>query len=119
MFSQSTRLELTIVGAAFLVLLLCRQPPRSGNAGVVRDAGPALQQPVPEARDREQKIQDGTIAPVPSAPGGPPAHERSNPPARARSDAPTSDNTSPDMAVLPQPKRKPMAVVESDVRVQG
>ena len=39
MFSQSTRLELIIVAVALLVLFLCRQPPKSGNAGVPVDIG--------------------------------------------------------------------------------
>jgi len=34
MFSQTTRLEFIIVAVALLVLLMCSQPPRSGNANV-------------------------------------------------------------------------------------
>ena len=43
MFSQAKRLEFVIVAAAFLVLLFCRRPPRSGNAGVTVDAEPVGQ----------------------------------------------------------------------------
>jgi len=34
MFSQTTRLEFIIVAVALLVLLMCSQPPRSGNANI-------------------------------------------------------------------------------------
>jgi len=51
MFSQTTRLELTIVAAALLVLLLCRQPPKSGNAYVPTNAETAMQELTPGAQD--------------------------------------------------------------------
>jgi hypothetical protein len=37
MFSQTTRLEFIIVAVALLVLLLCSQPPKSGNADISMD----------------------------------------------------------------------------------
>jgi hypothetical protein len=43
MFSQTTRLETIIVAVALLVLLLCSQPPRSGNADVYLEPETASQ----------------------------------------------------------------------------
>lgn len=43
MLSQAKRLEFVIIAAAFLVLLFCRRPPRSGNAGVSVNAEPVGQ----------------------------------------------------------------------------
>ena len=43
MLSQAKRLEFVIIAATLLVLLFCRRPPRSGNAGVTVDAEPVGQ----------------------------------------------------------------------------
>jgi hypothetical protein len=107
MVLKSTRFELTIVGAAFLVLLLCRQPPKSGNASIVRDAGVMLRQP-----DRGQKMEDSAVAVVSSAADNQPAPEVSSPIAGI-SNVATSDNTSASSTTPPQPKLKRIAVVDA------
>jgi hypothetical protein len=112
MFSQSTRLELVIVGAALLVLLLCRQPPKSGNAGVVRDMGMTRQQPVPLAADAGQKTEGKEVpSPVPAL-INPPSAPAQPPLPRPASIAATSDNASPDSTAVP-PGMKRMAVVDA------
>ena len=113
MFSQSTRLELAIVGAALLVLLLCRQPPKSGNAGVVKDTGPALQRPGQMIENQGQKTQDNTVAAVPPATGSLPTQGAQSPSVNPSSGATTSDNMSTNLAEPPQPKMKRMGVVDA------
>jgi hypothetical protein len=112
MSSQTTRLELTIVAAALLVLVLCRQPPKSGNADVPADAQTARQErtsgmeqtalgtnrspasdPFPPTDDRPARgLQTPTIAP---APGGA-----------------TSDNRDAESAGPSQPKKR-MGMVDA------
>jgi hypothetical protein len=73
MFKQNTRLELVIVGAALLVLFLCRQPPKSGNAQVAGDGGrpapaktmPAGETPMP-AVSRPDLDDPGRRTPSPA-----------------------------------------------------
>jgi len=80
MFKQSTRLELVLLGAALLVLLLCRQPPKSGNAEVPVDPGwsaapetmPVQDTPMPavsrpDLADPGRRARDNAVSPA-SAP---------------------------------------------------
>ncbi len=64
-FSNSTRLELVVVGAVLLVLMLCGRPPRSGNAEV---AGGRADPPTPSWRQESASA----VLPVanPSMEGG-------------------------------------------------
>jgi len=119
MFKQSTRLELIIVGAALLVLLLCHQPPKSGNAGVPIDAG----QPAPQntTQDREAqmslpvqrsiddaglKVRDGTRSDsqLPDAQA---------PVINLPRNGTTSDNYTGGPAVPPEPKIKRLGMVDA------
>jgi hypothetical protein len=112
MSSQTTRLELTIVAAALLVLLLCRQPPRSGNADVRTDAPTEMQELTP-----------GTDIGVPEANGSP----VSDPPSATRDQrmpslptptmtpspsGATSDNDDAGTAAPSQPKKR-MGMVDA------
>ena len=86
------RLELTIIAAALLVLVLCRQPPKSGNAGIVSDTGltpPANQ--ISEGRE----VLNPTPAGEPSL------------------DGMTSDNTTAGLTIPPQPKTMRVGVVDA------
>jgi hypothetical protein len=88
----TTRLELIIIAAALSVLFLCRQPPKSGNAGVPVDIGHT-----PETGQRignEQMTAQDTTA-------------------SDQESIATPDNTSAQPAVPPQPKKKPIAVVDA------
>ena len=58
MFSQTTRLEFIIVAVALLVLLMCSQPPKSGNANV----------PVPPSEPFADGGSDNPPVPGDSAP---------------------------------------------------
>lgn len=92
MFSQSTRLELIIVAAALLALLLCRQPPKSGNAGALVDIGQT-----PEAGQRTGDEQPATE----DAAGF------------DQESVATPDNTFAPPTVPPQPRMKQIAVVDA------
>ena len=105
MFSQTTRLELIIVAAALLVLFLCRQPPKSGNAGVPVNIGHT-----PEAGqgtgDEPMMAQDAA------------ASDQESSDSQARAIDPLSgvampDNTPPESAVPPQPRMKRIAIVDA------
>ncbi len=112
MFSQTTRLELTLVAAALLVLLLCRQPPKSGNANVRGNAETMTQELMPGTDDAAQGINgDPTSDPLsgtndPQAPG--PGTSIIAP----SSGDTTSDNGDTESAVSSQP-RKRMGIVDA------
>ena len=121
MFSQSTRLELTIVAAALLVLLLCRQPPKSGNAGVRMDVGqPVLQRAVPEGQvprgagqpmdDAGQRMEDGAASYPPSASRQPQFSVPQPPAVDLPPNATTSDNYT---AAATQPKAKRIGMLDA------
>lgn len=95
MFSQTTRLELTIVGAVLLVLFLCRQPPKPGTAGVRLD-------------EQGQRTEDSPSASPPFA-LSPPAAPGADPLGYGA----TSDNTTLDLPVPPRPKMKSIWVVDA------
>lgn len=108
MSSQNTKLELTIVGAAFLVLLLSRQPPKSGNAGIARDSGltpPAAGQRLQDGQQQQRETGTG-VNPDPAfgtmqSPVGGPSF-----------DGATPDNTLSGLATPPQPKTERIGVVD-------
>ena len=105
MLTQTTRLELTIVVAALLVLFLCRQPPKSGNASIRTNVGRT-----PEAG----QIAGDVAAPNPQSEIG--NSQSSRPQLRVinpSSDATTSDNNSTESAAPPQPKMKRIAMVDA------
>jgi hypothetical protein len=113
MSSQSTRLELAIVGAALLVLLFCRQPPKSGNAGIVKDTGLMPQQAGRRLEDEGQRTKDGTISsPVPAT-GDLQTQDVRPPVVNPSLDGATSDNTTAELTVPPQPKMKRVGVVDA------
>jgi hypothetical protein len=102
MILQSTRLELVIVGAALLVLLLCRQPPKSGNAGITRDTGLAGQQP---ALQTPEGISRAT--------GSLPTQTARSLVATPSSDTATSDNRTTDSETPAPPKMKRIGMVDA------
>jgi hypothetical protein len=65
MVTRSTRLEFLIVTIAFVVLLLCSRPPRSGNAEITEPIEPVAQSlpavakpaPLPGAKPVAQAVQ--------------------------------------------------------------
>jgi len=88
MFSQTTRLEFIIVTVALLVLLMCSQPPRSGNANVqmppsepaagVRSDNPAVpQNSLSETADSVSGRLTETSAPASDIPAVPPSDQSS------------------------------------------
>jgi hypothetical protein len=105
MFSQTTRLELVIVAAALLVLFLCRQPPKSGNAGIHMDVG---QTPETGQRTNDEMQSGGDIAAFNQEPSNSQLQAIQLPP-----DAGTPDNTFTQLAVPPRPKMKRIAVVDA------
>jgi hypothetical protein len=112
MFSQATRLELTIVVAALLVLFLCRQPPKSGNAGIRTEIGR-----IPEAgqrMDNGKRTAENVAASHPQSEIG--NSQSSGPQLRVitpSSDAATPDNNSTESAMPPQPKIKRIGMVDA------
>ncbi|MBN2133261.1 MAG: hypothetical protein JW741_27425 [Sedimentisphaerales bacterium] len=75
MFSQTTRLEFIIVAVALLVLLMCSQPPRSGNADIqmptlTPDLGEGSENPpapgdsAPQIIERVSELPTETSAPA-------------------------------------------------------
>ncbi len=131
MFSQITRLEFGIVVAVLLVLFLCRQPPKSGNADVRRDVGPMQQTPVPSVDDGGQNIQStdarnpqSAIMSSPVLTGGrnhvtpgldqgpqlviPPSSTPTAPMASA-----ASDNSKLESPIPPPPQMKPLGLVDA------
>jgi len=122
MFSQNTRLELVIVGAALLVLFVCRQPPKSGNADIRKDAGITLQEPAAGIKDGGRKTEDGSATNPqaailsPSVPAGArtsPAPEAQPPAAVPPANVTMSDNSTVAPTALPQPARKRIGVVDA------
>jgi len=112
MFSQTTRLELTLIAAALLVLLLCQQPPKSGNADVRSDAETAMQASTPGTEDAAQEANGGPTSDPSSATG-----DQRTPGLQTSTIAPsssgvTSDNSDTDTAVSAQP-RKRMGIVDA------
>lgn len=92
MSSLTTRLELIIIAGVLLLLFLCRQPPKSGNAGVRLEIG--------HTAETGQRIGD----------------EQTTAQDAAASDqelVATPDNTSAQPAVPPQPKMAQIAVVDA------
>jgi len=88
MFSQTTRLEFIIVTVALLVLLMCSQPPRSGNANVqmppsepaagVRSDNPAVpQNSLSETADSVSGRLTETSAPASDIPAVRPSDQSS------------------------------------------
>jgi hypothetical protein len=90
--SLTTRLELIIIAGALLVLFLCRQPPKSGNAGVHLEIGPTA--------ETGQKIGDEQTTAQDAA-------------ASDQESVATPDNTSAQPAVPPRPKMARIAVVDA------
>jgi hypothetical protein len=113
MFSQTTRLELVIVVAALLVLLLCRQPPKSGNAGIRSDVELTLQEPARRTEDEGQKTDDVAIPDPPSATGELQTQDSQPAMVNPPSDGMTSDNNTTEPAAPPRPKMKRIGVVDA------
>jgi hypothetical protein len=112
MSSQTTRLELTILAAALLVLLLCRQPPKSGNADMRTDADPALQELTPGTEDAAEGTNGG-----PASDPLPLTGEQRTPGLQTPAIAPspnglTPDNSDIESAVPSQPKKR-MGMVDA------
>ncbi len=112
MSSQTTRLELTIVAAALLVLLLCRQPPKSGNADVRTDMDTATQEVTPGTEGAAQETSGGPVS-DPLAP----ADEQRTPGLQTPTITPspnriTPDNSDPESAVSSQAKKR-MGMVDA------
>ena len=112
MLSQTTRLELTIVVAALLVLFLCRQPPKSGNADIRTDISrtPEAGQSVDDGKQIAGDVAASDPQPEISSlqPLGPQLrliHPSSN--------AVTPDNSSSESAAPPQPRMKRIAMVDA------
>ena len=105
MLSQTTRLELIIVVAALLVLFLCRQPPKSGNAGIRADISrtPEAGQTAGDVAASDPQSETGKLQPLG------PQLRLINP----SSDAATPDNSSTQSALPPQPRMKPIAMVDA------
>jgi hypothetical protein len=108
MFSQTTRLELTIVAAALLVLLLCRQPPKSGNANVRRNAETSMQEPAPPMQDTGGNLVSDPL----SATGDPRTPDLPTSTVAPSSSGVTSDNSDMESDVPLQP-RKRMGMVDA------
>jgi hypothetical protein len=112
MSSQTTRLELTIVAAALLVLLLCRQPPKSGNADVRTDAQTVMQALARGTDDAPPETNGSPVSDPPFAtsdqqvPGLPAST------ATPSSGGATSDNSDAGSAGPSQP-RKRMGMVDA------
>ncbi len=114
---QNTRLEWVVVGTVFLVLLLCRQPPKSGNAGVRVDLGrtpEAGQSPTVEntARQGSADLPLQTTRPPSDATFGNPSASQSRA-VEQRPDLTRPDNPRRESAVSAQPRPKRMAVVDA------
>ncbi len=112
MFSQTTRLELTLVAAALLVLLLCRQPPKSGNADVRSDMPTAMQELTPGTEDTDQETNGGPASDPLSA-----TDDQQTPGPQTSTVAPstggaTSDNSDAESGVSPQSKKR-MGIVDA------
>jgi hypothetical protein len=113
MFSQTTRLELLIVAAALLVLLLCRQPPKSGNAGLRSDLDVTFQGSAPTPEDEGPAANDGVI-PEPTAPLGEPRPQDPQPAlVYPPADTTTPDNSTIELPTPPRPKTKTIGVVDA------
>lgn len=106
MSSQTTRLELTIVAAALLVLLLCRQPPKSGNADVRSDAETAMQESTPGTEDAAQETNGGPTSDPFSAASDHRAPGLQTSPIGPSSSGVTSDNRDTESAVSAQPRKR-------------
>jgi hypothetical protein len=122
MSSQTTRLELIIAVAVLLVLLFCRQPPKSGNAGVRRDVGQMPQEGQQRMDDGGQRAVDGTGENPPSAIMSVPAptkdrNSQSASPQPAvlgpQLDAISSGNPATEPTMPPQPRAKRIGVVDA------
>ncbi|MCL5280525.1 MAG: hypothetical protein M1376_11525 [Planctomycetes bacterium] len=112
MSSQTAKLELTIVAAALLVLVLCRQPPKSGNADVRTDVDTATQEVTPGTEDAAQETNSG-----PASDPLPPADEQRTPGLQTPTITPspnsiTPDNSSTDSTV-PSQSQKRMGMVDA------
>jgi hypothetical protein len=105
MSSQTTRLELVIVAAALLVLFLCRQPPKSGNAEVRMDVG--------QMRENGQRTEDERQVGEDVAASNQEPSNSQRQAIQLPSDAGTPDNTSTQSAVPPRPKMRRIAVVDA------
>ncbi len=112
MFSQTTRLELTIVAAALLVLLLCRQPPKSGNANVRSDEETALQELTPRIEDASQERNAGLVLNRLSTTGNPQTLDLPTSTIAPSSSGATSDNSDMESTGSSQP-RKRMGMVDA------
>ncbi len=104
--SQTMRLELTIVVAALLVLVLCRQPPKSGNAEIYSDALTARQELSPAPDDGAQETSGGPASDPPA-----PVDEQATRGLRTPTSAPsprgaTPDNSNAESAAPAQPPKR-------------
>jgi hypothetical protein len=112
MSSQTTRLELTIVAAALLVLVLCRQPPKSGNADIGTDAQTAMQELRPGTEDAAQEISGGPGSDPLSGTDDPPTQGLQTPTIAPAPGGATSDNRDAESAGPSQPKKR-MGMVDA------
>ena len=93
-----------MVAAVLVVLFVCRQPPRSGNAGPLPEAGLAAPAPVRESPASSPGATDITPG-WPAAGDDPRATELVPPAAATPSAVSTPDNPAWEPAVPPRPKR--------------
>ncbi len=112
MSSQTTRLELTIVAAAFLVLLLCRQPPKSGNADVRTGAPAAMQEFTSGTEDATQQTNGGPASDPLSPTDEPRTRGLQIPTITPSPSGATSDNSDTVSATPSQPKKR-MGIVDA------
>jgi hypothetical protein len=119
MFKQTTKLELIIVVAALVVLLLCRQPPKSGNAGVRMDAGPAAMQNTPQVRDAQmpsgaqRSMGDAGLKMAQGDLSAPQLSGTRSAVVNPSLDGTTSDNYTGGPAVPPEPKPRRIGMVDA------
>jgi hypothetical protein len=110
MLAQTTRLELTIVAAALLVLLLCSQPPRSGNADVRMDVPPTSLETETSAAQPDENGSTPVDPPI-TEPGSQVLN-----PGRAEDlplHLPSPDNTTAGRTMPGQPKVRRIGVVDA------
>ncbi len=112
MFSKITRLELGIVVAVLLVLFLCRQPPKSGNADVRRDAEPTPQQPVRDVEEEGPNTLRSTAPDSQSESRSPQMPTLQPPTGTALAPATASHNGTVEPQI-PAPRMKPLGVVDA------
>ena len=113
MGSQTTKLELGIVATVLLLLFLCRQPPKSGNADVRRDVGPMQQAPVARVQVGGYDTED-TAALNPQSAIRDPQLVRAEPPTTtAPVDAAASHNATGGSPIPPPPQVRRLGLVDA------